>query len=85
MHNSRILHRDINPSNIFIQKYQKNDIQIKLGDFGIARVLSQNTNLVSTRIGTPYYLSPEIIEGCSYIILIYLHIHSSSYVFCYVI
>lgn len=43
----------------------KNKI-IKLGDFGIAKVLSSLREKVKTIIGTPYYLAPEIIEGKSY-------------------
>lgn len=36
---------------------------IKLGDFGIARVLSSTREKAKTIVGTPYYLSPEIIEN----------------------
>ena len=41
---------------------------IKLGDFGIARVLSHTKSAAKTVVGTPYYLSPEIImqEGYSF-------------------
>lgn len=41
---------------------------IKLGDFGIARVLSNTRSRAKTVVGTPYYLSPEIIrqEGYSF-------------------
>lgn len=34
---------------------------IKLGDFGIARVLQSTTEMAATVVGTPYYLSPEIV------------------------
>ena len=34
---------------------------IKLGDFGIARVLNETKSKAKTVVGTPYYLSPEII------------------------
>jgi NIMA (never in mitosis gene a)-related kinase len=37
-----------------------------LGDFGIARVLSNTKSQAQTVVGTPYYLSPEIIEGKGY-------------------
>lgn len=39
---------------------------IKLGDFGIARVLKNTNEHARTAIGTPYYLSPEICEGKAY-------------------
>jgi len=37
-----------------------------LGDFGIARVLSSTRSKAKTVVGTPYYLSPEIIRGDPY-------------------
>jgi len=39
---------------------------IKLGDFGIARVLSSTRENAKTMVGTPYYLSPEIVNGKAY-------------------
>ena len=50
------MHRDLKPDNIFLH----NGV-IKLGDFGIARVLSDTKSKAKTVVGTPYYLSPEII------------------------
>ena len=38
----------------------KNGI-VKLGDFGIAKVLNSTVEKAATIVGTPYYLSPEII------------------------
>lgn len=40
--------------------------RIKLGDFGIAKVLSHTRENAKTFIGTPYYLAPEIIESKPY-------------------
>lgn len=39
---------------------------LKLGDFGIARVLDSSVDLAKTACGTPYYLSPEICKGKPY-------------------
>ena len=39
---------------------------IKLGDFGIARALSDNTDVLRTIVGTPFYLSPELCEDKPY-------------------
>ena len=59
-HAQRILHRDLKSSNIFLAGRDK---VVKVGDFGISRVLNSDESLASTVIGTPYYLSPELIEG----------------------
>ena len=39
---------------------------MKLGDFGIAKVLDATEDQARTQIGTPYYLSPEICESIPY-------------------
>ena len=39
---------------------------IKLGDFGIAKVLNKTVDQAQTVVGTPYYLSPEIITNEPY-------------------
>jgi serine/threonine protein kinase len=39
---------------------------IKLGDFGISRVLDKTKELAKTMVGTPYYLSPEILAEQGY-------------------
>lgn len=62
IHDHRILHRDLKTQNIFMSK----NGQIKLGDFGIARVLQHTSDWAKTAIGTPYYLSPEIWQNMPY-------------------
>ncbi|CAE7745572.1 Nek1, partial [Symbiodinium pilosum] len=61
LHQNRILHRDIKTMNVFL----KTDDNVRLGDLGVARVLS-NTSFAHTFVGTPYYLSPEICEERPY-------------------
>jgi NIMA (never in mitosis gene a)-related kinase len=61
-HDKKILHRDLKSQNLFLTKVGI----LKLGDFGIARVLSDTRSKARTVIGTPYYLSPEIIRSEGY-------------------
>ena len=42
------------------------DENIKIGDLGVAKQLDAREDLTRTRIGTPYYLSPEIVNKKSY-------------------
>ena len=58
----KILHRDIKPSNIFLDK----DNNVKLGDFGLSRELSNESNFAYSHVGTPYYMSPEQIDETKY-------------------
>ncbi len=62
VHDRKILHRDLKSQNVFLTKKGF----VKLGDFGIARVLSNTKSKAKTVVGTPYYLSPEIIESQPY-------------------
>ncbi len=51
---STVLHRDLKPANIFLDVKQN----VKLGDFGLARILNHDTSFAKTFVGTPYYMSP---------------------------
>ncbi|ESL05504.1 protein kinase [Trypanosoma rangeli SC58] len=57
VHQRRILHRDIKSQNVFLTSQNI----LKLGDFGIACTLSGTYDQARTFVGTPYYLSPELI------------------------
>uniref|UniRef100_A0A6C0KFR3 non-specific serine/threonine protein kinase n=1 Tax=viral metagenome TaxID=1070528 RepID=A0A6C0KFR3_9ZZZZ len=61
LHNNNIIHRDLKTANIFIHN---NNIQI--GDFGISKKLHLTNDFTKTVIGTPYYLSPELINNIQY-------------------
>jgi NIMA (never in mitosis gene a)-related kinase len=61
VHSKKILHRDLKTQNIFITKNL-----VKLGDFGIAKVMEGSMSAASTVIGTPYYMSPEVCQNQPY-------------------
>ncbi|XP_033033523.1 serine/threonine-protein kinase Nek3 isoform X5 [Trachypithecus francoisi] len=62
IHKKRVLHRDIKSKNIFLTQNGK----VKLGDFGSARLLSNQMAFACTYVGTPYYVPPEIWENLPY-------------------
>ncbi|TMS12294.1 Serine/threonine-protein kinase Nek2 [Larimichthys crocea] len=53
-----VLHRDLKPANIFLDIRQN----VKLGDFGLARILNHDTSFAKTFVGTPYYMSPDYLR-----------------------
>lgn len=62
MHERMVLHRDLKSKNLFLTSSGR----LRIGDFGIAKVLDSTTAFAKTAIGTPYYLSPEICEERPY-------------------
>ena len=62
IHKKKILHRDIKCQNIFLTS----NGTLKLGDFGISKVLQNTLERAATVVGTPYYMSPEMYENRPY-------------------
>ena len=62
IHKKKIIHRDLKSGNVFLTKSGL----IKLGDFGIAKGFKNTWEKAKTKVGTPYYLSPEIINSKPY-------------------
>lgn len=70
-HDLNILHRDLKPANIFImQKGKGGDGFVKVGDFGLAKIVNQTVTDASSKatpssrgiIGTPEFMSPEQMQ-----------------------
>ena len=58
-HERRVIHRDIKPANVFVTSAGA----VKLGDFGLARVLNELRIRQTEVRGTPLYMAPEQIRG----------------------
>lgn len=59
LHQAKIIYRDLKPENILL----KEDGYIVLADFGLAKLVSANSEEPNSFCGTPEYLSPEMIAG----------------------
>ena len=62
MHDARVMHRDIKPANIFLATHGR----IKMGDLGLGRAFSDQTQEAMSKVGTPLYMSPEVLDGRGY-------------------
>ncbi len=57
-HERKVLHRDVKPANVFITEQGA----AKLGDFGTGLFMEESSE---DRVGTPFYMAPEVFEGRS--------------------
>ncbi|HSU25426.1 MAG TPA: serine/threonine-protein kinase [Pyrinomonadaceae bacterium] len=69
-HEIGILHRDLKPANIFLLQRGKGDGFVKVGDFGLAKIVNQTASDLSSNatpssrgiIGTPEFMAPEQMQ-----------------------
>jgi NIMA (never in mitosis gene a)-related kinase len=62
IHDKKIVHRDLKPDNIFINANN----ELKIGDFGISKVMNETFDMAKTKIGSPFIMAPEIWENMRY-------------------
>lgn len=62
LHEKGIIHRDIKPENLLL----KSEGQIKIGDFGFAATFTEVKQQVYYNIGSPSYMSPEVLYRNDY-------------------
>ncbi|KAI1724921.1 protein kinase domain-containing protein [Ditylenchus destructor] len=64
LHDKKTIHRDLKLGNLFLN----DDMQLKIGDFGLATTLEYEGERKNTLCGTPNYIAPEMLDkkGHSY-------------------
>ena len=63
MKDKNVIHRDLKTQNLLLTK----DNNIKIADFGFAKILSTMSKMTSTQNkGTPTTIAPEILQGKKY-------------------
>ena len=63
LHTKHVLHRDIKCSNILICR---STLTLKIGDFGLSKCMNGTDDAAQTRLGTPFYMSPELVASKNY-------------------
>lgn len=67
-HRQGVVHRDIKPENLFVTQDEEGETQLKVLDFGIAKLVRPDValsfqTLDGLILGTPEYMSPEVCRG----------------------
>ena len=65
MHNKNIAHRDLKPENILLDSTDKDELEVKLTDFGFACYFDPKQGL-DTVLGSALYMAPELLAKQSY-------------------
>ncbi|KAL3867464.1 hypothetical protein ACJMK2_044666 [Sinanodonta woodiana] len=65
LHQNDVVHRDMKPENLLYEDLS-NDANLKIADFGLSKIITEETMKMTTVCGTPGYCAPEILMGQGY-------------------
>jgi len=66
LHQNNIVHRDLKPENLLFVSDPDSGSPIKLCDFGLAKLCGSTAQKMTSKIGTPFYIAPEILSDVGY-------------------
>lgn len=66
MHSRGVIHRDLKPENILVASSRPHAdgqlYDVKIADFGLSKAIGGGASLARTRVGTPQYWAPEVLD-----------------------
>eukprot|EP01105_Mastigella_eilhardi_P001941 TRINITY_DN12385_c1_g1_i5.p1 TRINITY_DN12385_c1_g1~~TRINITY_DN12385_c1_g1_i5.p1 ORF type:complete len:448 (+),score=105.94 TRINITY_DN12385_c1_g1_i5:437-1780(+) len=66
LYKKNIIHRDLKPQNLLLHKDRRGVMTLKLADFGFARFVDNQQELLATICGSPLYMAPEVLHNEKY-------------------
>ena len=66
LHNLGVVHLDLKPANFVVMNYTKEEIEVKIIDFGLARRLENGVAFIEVECGSKNYKAPEV-KDASYV------------------
>lgn len=68
MHSKNVIHRDLKPENLLLSHKPRSshDIEVKIIDFGLSKIMPETSTVASSFLGTRGYLAPEMIQRRDY-------------------
>jgi len=64
-HSLGVVHRDLKPENILLSD-NSDSAEVKVADFGLAKLYDDETTMMMTQCGTPEFVAPEVMAGNGY-------------------